>query len=693
VVDLAVYDEDGVIDADGLAKVDAITRAAAGTPGVAEVVSLTNTTHVRGDDSVVLGPGEAPPLVVAKVIPALPQDAGEAERLRARVFEDPLLRGRLISEDGKTAVVLVRMAPNKAIDRERDRILADLDQRVQAVAGRVPSAGIGVVYSALNRASARDVVLVGTASYLLILVLLAWLLGRVGPVLLTLAIIGATAILTLGAYAGMGHDLNMVTMAMPTLLFVMCIEDAVHMLHEVGQGVETDRREKIIKGMGQVFWPCLFTTFTAAAGFFSLVTARMQVVRDLGWYSGAGILGAFVVTIIALPPALAWSGFEPRPVASAWLERWMIKLGEWSVRRRFEILVAGAVMTLAGAWGMSRIDADTFSIDYFYAKSQVRQDSAFIEEHFGPYVPLEMVIEGDAGLKNAAALGAIARWQDRMHGDPAVGWSHSVADVVRRLNQLLSDGKPASFVVPSDDMGVEQALLVYESDPDAHLEHEVADAWKRVRVTVGVKMMSARDIGRTIDRLTALAAQDPAWPKGVKVVPSGYLPLYVTMMDYVVSSQVNSFGSAFLVITALLALLFRSVRMTLLAVPGNLLPLFVTLGLMGALDIRLDVATVTIAAIVLGLVVNNTIHYLHRFREALHAGATHEEAVTETMKSSGVAMTLTSLVLLLGFSVLGLAELKSVALFGLLTAFAMFAALFADLVLLPAMLVTLRPKL
>jgi predicted RND superfamily exporter protein len=686
VVVLALHDPDGILDADGLARVRAVTDAAAATEGIVEVRSITNVAHARLDDAPV-GPDEAAAIVVAPVVGET-DDAG----IRERVLADPLLAGRLVSRDGSTAVVLARMDDIAGVDARRDVILDDLSARVRAAAGEeVPMAGIGVVYSALNRASSRDVAVIGAASYGLIFVLLAILLGRPWPVALTLAVIGAAALLTMGLYGAAGRDLNMVTMALPTLIFVMCIEDAVHVLQEVAHRQETDRVERIVAAVSAVFWPCLFTTLTTAAGFVALGAARMQVVRDLGWFATFGILAAFVVTLIVLVPALAWPRTEPRAFAAAALERWMVGVGRFASRRRFEVLALSAAVFLLGAWGTSRIVADTYSIDYFYDSHPVRTDSAFIEEHFGPYVPLELVVRSPSGLRTSEALGAVAAWQDRMETDGEVGWTSSVADVTRRLNQLLSaDG---TFAVPADDAALEQALFVYESDPDAEIDRLVADGWREVRVTVGLKMMSASRIGAAIDRLTGPEARGAGWPEGVEVVPSGYLPLYVTMMDYVVRSQVDSFATAFVLVFGLLALLFRSARMTLLAVPGNLFPLFVTLGLMGLLEIRLDVATVTIAAIVLGLVVDSTIHFLFRFRESLRRTGDHEAAIEETMRTSGVAMTTTSLALVLGFAVLGLAQTKSVAFFGLLTAAAMGSAWFGDALLLPALLVTLRPKL
>ena len=166
------------------------------------------------------------------------------------------------------------------------------------------------------------------------------------------------------------------------------------------------------------------------------------------------------------------------------------------------------------------------------------------------------------------------------------------------------------------------------------------------------------------------------------------------MMDYIVRSQITSFGLAFGVVFALIAVLFRSIRLAALAVPANLLPVLVTLGAMGLLGVRLDVATVTIAAVVLGLVVDDTVQFLYRLRHELSLNPDDPDAgVRAAVSSVGRSLAITTVVLCLGFSVLGLAQIKSVIWFGLLISLAMGTALIADLLVLPALVGLLRPRL
>ncbi|MBN2798439.1 MAG: MMPL family transporter [Deltaproteobacteria bacterium] len=672
-----VQDEGGILSPRGLARLRQATAAAEATPGVARVLSLANVTRVA--QGVAQEPDEAPPLRIGQAL--------DGETDSADLLADPLLSGRLISADGRSALVMAWMAEHENMDGVRDGILEELYRRVEVAAGPTPRAGIGVIFSALNLASSRDVALLGGASYLLVFGLLWVFFGRPGPVLVALVAVGSSALVPLGLMGWAGVDMNTVTMVLPTLVFIIGVADAVHLLNALGR--EPLGPHRVRRAVSAVFWPCVFTSLTTAAGFLSLASARVPVVRQLGLFATAGVLAALGITVLLVLIAGRWPFFAPGSQEGSAARRVLGGVGRFAVRYPRQIVAVGIALTLGFSWAVTWVVPDTFSIDYFREDNRVRLDSDRIERTFGPSTPLEFVVEVPDGARDPEVLAAIAAWQDAMEGDRDVGWSRSVADVPRRMNQLLTDGEPASRRVPQDAAALEQLLWLYEADAGDDLPDLVDPDWTKVRVTVGLRMMSATHIGEALERLTALAQL----PAGARIVPSGYLPLYVTMMDYVVRAQVSSFAIASVLIFGLLAVMLRSVRLSLLAVPPNLLPVVVSLGLMGALGIRLDVATVTIAALVLGLVVDDTTHFLFRYREEVRAGRSPEEAVARTLDSAGVAMLVTTVVLVLGFSILAIATVRSVAYFGLLVAVAAGTALVADVLLLPALLVLVRPRL
>lgn len=683
VVVMAVSTEGGALSGRGLAALQDIDRRASAVPGIAEVQSVTATVGASGS------------AMSLDVGPAIPEDADVAAEpdvaaaAAARILDDPLLT-RLLSEDGDVALVLARMEAMDDIDAQRDGILTGLQEAMEGVDATIAYAGIGVIYAALNQASTQGAAVFIVVSYALIAVLLWWLLGRIGPTVLTLCAVGAGAIWLMGAYGGASRDINMVTMVLPTLVLVIGVSSCVHMLvHVAEQDESLSGRERAIAGVGFIFWPCLFNTLTTCMGFLALSTASMPVIRDLGWFGALGLAAAFVAGLILCSTLAPLPFFQPSPRNAGLIQRGVDFLADLAVRRSRLVLTVAGFVALLASLGITRIEVDTYSIGFLKESHSVRQDSDMIEARFGPYMPLEFTVTAEGSVRTPEIFAAIATWQDAIEGREDVGWSHSAADVVRRLNQIMTDGSPEQYTVPTDAVALEQLLFLYSSNPDSDMSQMIADGDRVARVTVGIPMGSARGFKKTIEELSALAELPP----DVTVSASGYLPLYVQMMDYIVQSQLTSFGVAFLIIFTLVGLLFRSLRMAVLSVPANLLPVLLTLGLMGLVGIRLDVATVTIAAIVLGLVVDDTVQFLYRYNHERGRHDAEVDAVHAAVRGVGRPMAITTIVLGLGFCVLGLATVKSVAYFGLLLAFALTAALLSDLVVIPALLVQLDPKL
>lgn len=673
VVAIAVHDERGLLTPEGLALIRKVGDAAAGVEGVARVTSLTTVSDVRSY-------ADADGIEVLDVGPLVRDGQVDA----ARVLADPLLVGRLVSADGKTALVIAQMRAMGDVDAKRHGVLVGLQAAVAPITGEYRTAGIGVVYDALNQLSTVDSAIFIVLSYVVIVGVLWVLMGRVLAMVVSMASVGVAAVWLMGAYGFAGRDINMVTMILPTLVLIIGVSDCVHVMNHVAElapGWKGTRRELVRTAAGFVFWPCLFNTVTTAVGFASLATAPMAVLRDLGIFAAIGLAGAFLVALTVVPIALLSARVEPVLSDRGKVQALVDACADLALRRPAAVLVGTAFVSLVSLLGIARMEVDTYSIDYLRASHPVRQHSDWIEANLGPYTPLEFVVSGGGRVDRPEVLAALDAWERAMEAHPQVGWASSVADVAKRLNRELSaDHRDA---VPTDPAAIEQSFLLYTASPDVDLSTQVQGDWAGARVTVGIPMLSAGEMGRLIGELTALAKL----PDGVTVEVTGYLPLYVHMMDYIVRSQLSSFGLAFVLIFSIIAILFRSVKLAALAVPANLVPILLTLGVMGFAGIRLDVATVTIGAIVLGLVVDDTVQFLYRYQHELaRLNGDSEAATRATVRTLGRSLVITAMVLALGFSVLGFAGIKSVAWFGLLVALALGTGVFGDLLVLPAML-------
>ncbi len=682
----------------GLTRLGRLSEALGRVPRVRGVTSLSTVLHAGSDAEGAL--------VVDRMFRAPVLTADDAAAVRAKVDADPLYRRELLSPDGLTTLVSVQLEGFEDVDRERGPILAALRRTVDEVLARegapdLPRAwgGVGVIHEALNTIVMRDSGVLFGASGAVIVLCLAVALRRASAVVMAVLTVYTATTLLVGLYLGLGYRLNMVTMVLPTLVMVIGLTDSIYFITSwyqerdelLAQGLT--RREAVVRCVGFCFLPGLFNSVTAAVGFLAFASARMEVIRVMGVFAGVGILLAFVTSVVVCTIGLDVLDPHPRARAGAGAgagpgpaDRALGWISSFVARRRRAVLVAGGLLAIVALGGILRLQVDTYTIRYFHEDHPVRQDDAWIEAHYGPYLPLEtVVVAGDPhGVGDPAVLRGMQDLQARVEADPEgrVRSAVSLVGVVSRLNEVL-DGEHR---LPDSVEAVEQELLLWDPDrPDDPLRL-VDGAHRQARITFRTKNASARAGGALIDDVEAQAKA--SLPPGATLVPAGYVPLYVLMIDYLVEGQVWSLGTTFLVIVVVIGGMFRSLRYALLALPANVIPVAGTLGFMGYAGIDLDASTVLIASISLGIAVDDTIHFLFKFRALAEESGDDARAVDETLRTTGVAIAATSLVLALGFAVICLAEVKSVALFGLLTAVTMVSALIGELFVTPAVILT-----
>jgi uncharacterized protein len=601
-----------------------------------------------------------------------------AERLRAIEGIGPVLASSdlpvqepaalaaagLASADGRTLALIAWMEARPDVDRIRGPALDEVRlaaREVLAAAGREPRlAGTGVLYEELNRQTLRDTGVFMTIALVLMLAVLWSTMRRWGSV--AVAII--PALLAAGGAVGLlalaGRPMTMVTAALPTLVLVIALSDAVHFITHADaawRAREHDAtrawRDMVARSTALVAVPCLYTSLTTGFGFLALTTSRMAVVRDFGLFAATGMLLAWVVVTVACTAGLAIRGAPSRPLApeqralAGGLERFMILVLH---RRRTVFGIWIAVALLLGV-GVTRLQVDTLTIGMLPEGHQVRADSDWIEQHLGYYTPLEFVVHASppAALDGDVGGQALA-WRAAIEQRPNVGRSFG-------WHEAAAGGLPGTYRSADGSSG---------------------------RITAFVPMMSARGFDETG---RALLAQARSAMPDARIEGGGYLPLYVRIIDYVVQSTVMGLALAFVLVFIAIGVLIRSWRMTLVTFPVNLFPVLLVFGVMGWTGIPLDIATATVGAIVLGIAVDDTIHFLVRYRRERRHGVNHVAAVAITAGETGRALVFTTLVLAIGFGVMMASGSASVAAFGFVTMVAVLGALTADLALLPVLLV------
>ena len=576
-------------------------------------------------------------------------------------------RGRLLSQDGKTTALVLQMMSGEQFEVRRHRILEDIRDAIESYGMEPKLAGYGVVFDGLNEESTTGTTTLLLYAHGLMVLLLAIFFRKSGPVVLTLFAVANATLWTMGLYVVLGQKLSMITMVLPTLVLVIGIADCVHLLRSVArQDPSLEQEERVVRGLAAVIGPCLLTSVTTAAGFMALTTSGLPVVQALGWFGGVGMLAAYLASMIICTAGLSWRGAEPKTATSK-LDS--VATGLFGTATRFprSTIAIFTLVSLVAILGLSRLETDTNSIGYLNKSHQVRRDSDFIEANLGPYVPVEFTVTASGDIMEGDKLDAIQRWQIAVMQMDAVGWSWSLIDAlgVRR------DQHPSSLAMETLRRRLER---IRQFAPATIAAMRAGD--KELRVAFGTPIMSAGSVRSLIKDIVSRADLPP----DLELKAAGYSPLYTRIVDELVWSQVRGFSTAILLIVVLLGIAMRSWRRILLALPANVVPVALTLGLMGLTGIPLDVASATIATVILGLVVDDTVHILRP-----SAGSGIDGSLKIAADTAGGTLLRTSIVLSLGFLVLGLAELRSVSWFGFLTSFAMVTAILTDLLLLPAL--------
>jgi predicted RND superfamily exporter protein len=637
-------------------------------------------------------------------------DAGlDSAILRAALARQPTLRDQLFTPDYHTARLLVTLRNLPDFDNQRGAVLAQVRATVGghfALDQQAWLGGVGVVYAGLNELSQHDFGFFLGVGFGLMFGLL-WALYRRGVlVLYALGIVGTATYLTLGLYGALGYRLNLLTVLLPVVIILLGLMDALHVINEMQQlaappseapaasgpttKATSSPKELALAALSEMLFPCAATMLTNVAGFLALLSSPMPILRTFGLFSGVGIawclvltfgLGVWLLPLVRQAPARAagHAGITARTSAA------LVRLYGWVLghRRILTLLVAALVLGLAA--GLPRLRADTYTLGYFPKSSPVVRSHQALERAWGTYMPLELLVRPRAGLSlhSPEVVQATEALADSLRQRPGVGRVFGFAQLYRAgLEARLGPGRRTQAA-----LGSRGALRLTHEKLAAEypaLLAQFASADGRVgRLTLAGPMLSAQQLSAEMAAVQRLAGR--VLGPVATVEPAGYQPLYAAITQYVTRSQTSSLGWSLVVVLGLVWALVRSWRLALLTVLPNLFPVLVVLGFMGWAGIALDTATASIAAIVLSLSVDDTVHFMHHYQRQRRvlgpAGAR-----LATIRHVGPAIVLTGAILFGGYAFMMLGSLKTLQLFGLLTAVSIVGAMFGELIIFPLVL-------
>ena len=555
----------------------------------------------------------------------------------------------------------------------------------------------------MSRAIEADMGLLFGLSLLVMCALLTWLfrhvLGVVGP----LAVVLLSIVWTVGAMGHAGVPFTGVTSVLTSLLIVVGVGDAIHIQSSYRDALSAgnSRDQAIVQAVAQSGVPVLLTSLTTAAGLLSFRTASLVSVQQMGTFGALGVLAALVSTLVLLPCVLSLyrrgtfgrSRTVAIGVAAAprdWIDRALAVCDRCSrtPRARRATIALALVVAIAAFAGVSRIQARFDPVASFPSDHPVRAALDSIDEHVGGMGGVVLSIEAAEGesLRRAELLRRLAELQRfiegyRADGAPLVTNVTSVLDRLRETHAALLGDGAAPFA--EDGVVTDLFTLLELAGPDTLSRLWTLDDQRALMVVrvhwqeAGAYLPFAAHIEQGVERIIGDAAR-------VRVTGSVFTAAEV--VEALVADLLRSFSSALLVISLLMLAMLRDLRLALVALVPNLLPLAVTAGLMGWVGIDLNLNTLLVASIALGIAVDDTIHLLYQYASRRRAGLEPEPALHGALQHSGRAMIATSVVLGAGFCVFTAAVMVNVGEFGLLVAASILFALVLDLLFTPALL-------
>lgn len=734
------YTSDDVISDVALDEIEALQQQLSDLPGVKSTYSILDAPLI-----------ESPPIPlehIAEGYRTLRDRTVDRDLARKELTNSPLASDYLIARDGKSTAISATLKRNEMLEMLREAkdearargqginetqdaylshrsdYLAKRDaliRSLRAIRDNYPGdatifiSGVPMIAADMLSYVRSDLQNFSVLVLALIITLLTFFFRKARWVAIPIFICISTVGVTMGLLGIMRTPVTIVSSNFISLLSIISISFSIHLVvryRELLSKGDMNHEEMVIETMRSKFAPCLYTALTTLLAFGSMLGSSILPIEDFGWMMCLGIVVALIATYLLFPTVLLIIGSTTpsktieKPVA---LTDWFAYL---SVHRTRLVLAISTIVALPAIYGTTLISFDNRFIDYFQEDTDIHQGMSYIDERLGGTLPLDVYLRfekydvGDAEFDDfddfddgfedefperywytPDKIETLRNLQQALESRPEVGKVVSLASMeqmARRFNdgEALT-GLEITYVLGELPADVRRFLIEPYGSP--------SDGWMRINARI---MESRTDFSKQelIDSITAFAREEMDLDDD-RFIVTGMVVLFNDMLKQLADSQARTFGYVIVAVFIMFSVLLRSFSLALIALIPNVLAATLIIAFMGYTGIPLDMMTVTIAAICIGIGVDDAIHYLHRFREEIDLKATTREAVITSHHTIGHAMYFTTMTIMGGFSILALSNFIPTIYFGLLTALAMALALVANMTLMPALLMTFaRPR-
>ncbi len=656
-------------------------------PGVVKVQSLSSVSDIWGEGEDFYA---EPPFRRGLSIQELAE-------VRDRVLNNPLFVGNLVSRDGSVFSWIVFVAPevrdkSEVIEKVTSIMQRELKGQDWHLSG---SAVIDYFYTRYMEEDLRTFLPIVLGLIFLVLLIT---FRSIGGILFPFLTILVSLVWSMSLLYFFKFPINNVTTIIPPIIVAIGIADSVHFVSEILQRHRRERRKidalLIRDTIRDLIVPCFLTSVTTSIGFLSLTVSRIEPVKQLGIVASIGVILALIITFTLLPSLLY--------LFPALLDKEIVKVNfskedfDFLLRKIVELnrkyagtILIGAILIVAGSIYFARkVRTETSMINYFKKNTEVYKSTVFIQNHLGGihFINISLYSGREDFFKRAKVLHRIEDLEEFLRSQEKVDKVLSVNEYLKLMNQALHQNDPQFYRLPDKDSTIRQYLLLYDIED---MSDFVTEDWDWVTIRVRTSENSSLKLMEMVERIrNHLKRSFSDLPLRTSVV--GRSVLEAETNELVTKGQIKSLSLAFVLIFLLMFFVFKSIKVGFLSMVPNVVPLLMNFGLMGLLGINLDSATSMISAVGIGIIVDDTIHFLHAFLGHFSATKKIGDSVERAIMDKGSPIMFTSLILFFGFVILSVSRFSPTASFGILTSLLMINALVSDLFVLPSLLFTLE---
>jgi len=688
-------------------------------PGVLDILSVPGAINLVKD-------AQTNKLKASKIFPAKALTQSQIDSGAATFLNLPFYNGLMYNADTKAYIMGMTMDANIINSKKRTKVIEDIAQLIHKFEKEnnteIKLSGLPYIRTVLASRIEKEMRYFLTASILLSAIILLFFFRSVSAMLLSLGVVLIGVVFSIGSIYIFGYKITLLTALIPPLIVVIGIPNCIYFLNkyhtswqrllkkEDGLSDQQKKTNAIVDMVSRMGIVTLFCNVAAAIGFAVFALTESAILKEFGVVAGINIMVLFFISIILIPIVLYFLAppklrhtknlYNPR------LNRWLGKLEKWAFSHRKLIYTITIVLVAFASIGLFRLQSNAFMVDDVPNKDKIYTDLKFFEKNFKGVMPLEIVIDTKKKYGVTREFNNLVRidsFSQYLSTIPGIARPLSLIEGLKFAKQAFYDGDSANYTMPSefDLSGLAQYLNMKDAGGDSSgkessfnkLVSRFMDSNKQeARLSVNMADMGTHELPLLLNKIEKRA--DELFPeKDFNVTLTGSSIAFMEGSRFIINGLKESVFWAFLLIALCMLYLFKSFRILLCSLIPNIIPLIITAGVMGWVGIRLKPSTVLIFSVTLGIAIDITIRFLVNYKQELsHHKNDVKSTVVQTIHSTGISILYTSFVLIAGFVIFCFSNFGGTKALGWLTSLTLVTATITNLVLLPALLLSISKK-